>query len=165
MIRECVPPAPDQTFPTKVITQSLTPFPHPRGHQANNLKGVFLSFSHFLRKTLAFFQRFGDFGFCREGYFFALYNNLPPQIKNCDSSSQPMILLVMTAFDVKILFSQKKLHTLQRPRMKRCLLEYMRGARCVLSHFGQVQLFATTWTIAHQAPLSMDFSGQGYWSG
>ena len=33
---------------------------------------------------------------------------------------------------------------------------------CVLSH---VQLFATLWTIAHQAPLSMEFSRQEYWSG
>ena len=31
-----------------------------------------------------------------------------------------------------------------------------------LSH---VQLFATPWTIAHQAPLSMGFSRQEYWSG
>ena len=28
-----------------------------------------------------------------------------------------------------------------------------------------VQLFATPWTIAHQAPLSMEFSRQEYWSG
>ena len=26
-------------------------------------------------------------------------------------------------------------------------------------------LFATPWTAAHQAPLSMRFSRQGYWSG
>ena len=25
--------------------------------------------------------------------------------------------------------------------------------------------FATTWTVAHQAPLSMGFPGQEYWSG
>ena len=31
-----------------------------------------------------------------------------------------------------------------------------------LSH---VQLFATPWTVAHQAPLSMGFSRQEYWSG
>ena len=28
-----------------------------------------------------------------------------------------------------------------------------------------VQLFATPWTVAHQAPLSMQFSRQEYWSG
>ena len=36
---------------------------------------------------------------------------------------------------------------------------------CVLSHFSHVQLFATLWTVAHQAPLSMEFSKQVYWSG
>ena len=33
---------------------------------------------------------------------------------------------------------------------------------CVLSC---VQLFATPWTVAHQTPLSMEFSRQEYWSG
>ena len=32
---------------------------------------------------------------------------------------------------------------------------------CMLS---RVQLFATPWAIAHQAPLSMEFSRQEYWS-
>ena len=36
---------------------------------------------------------------------------------------------------------------------------------CVLSPFSHVQLFATLWTVAHQAPLSMGFSWQEYWSG
>ena len=36
---------------------------------------------------------------------------------------------------------------------------------CVHSHFSCVQLFATLWTVAHQAPLSMGFSRQEYWSG
>ena len=35
----------------------------------------------------------------------------------------------------------------------------------VLSCFSHVQLFATLWTIVHQAPLSMGFSRQEYWSG
>ena len=33
---------------------------------------------------------------------------------------------------------------------------------CLLSHFSCVQLFATVWTIACQAPLSMGFSRQEY---
>ena len=36
---------------------------------------------------------------------------------------------------------------------------------CVLSSFNQVQLFATPWTVAHQAPLSLGFSRQEYWGG
>ena len=35
----------------------------------------------------------------------------------------------------------------------------------VLSHFYRVGFFATQWTIAHQAPLSMGFSRQEYCSG
>ena len=31
--------------------------------------------------------------------------------------------------------------------------------------FSRVQLFVTPWTVAHQAPLSMEFSQQAYWSG
>ena len=31
--------------------------------------------------------------------------------------------------------------------------------------FNCVRLFVTPWTVAHQAPLSMEFSGQEYWSG
>ena len=36
---------------------------------------------------------------------------------------------------------------------------------CVLSPFSCVQLLVTLWTVAHQAPLSMGFSRQEYWSG
>ena len=41
---------------------------------------------------------------------------------------------------------------------------YLRNVlyRQSLSHVG---LFATPWTVAHQAPLSMGFSRQEYWSG
>ena len=35
----------------------------------------------------------------------------------------------------------------------------------VLNHFSHVLLFATLWTVARQAPLSMGFSRQNYWSG
>ena len=36
---------------------------------------------------------------------------------------------------------------------------------CVLCHVSRVQLFAILWTVTHQAPLSMGFSRQEYWSG
>ena len=36
---------------------------------------------------------------------------------------------------------------------------------CVLSRFSRVRLCATLWTVALQAPLSMGFSFQEYWSG
>ena len=36
---------------------------------------------------------------------------------------------------------------------------------CMLSCFSQAILFVTLWTVARQAPLSMAFSRQEYWSG
>ena len=36
---------------------------------------------------------------------------------------------------------------------------------CMLSCFCLVWIFATLWTVAHQAPLSIGFSRQEYWSG
>ena len=39
----------------------------------------------------------------------------------------------------------------------------MRGY--MLSCFSHVQLFVTLWIVAHQAPLSMEFSKQEHWSG
>ena len=36
---------------------------------------------------------------------------------------------------------------------------------CVPSRFSRVQLFANVWTVTCQAPLSMGFSRQEYWSG
>ena len=35
----------------------------------------------------------------------------------------------------------------------------------VMELLSRVQLFVTPWTVAHQAPLSMGFSRQEYWSG
>ena len=35
----------------------------------------------------------------------------------------------------------------------------------LLCHFSRVRLCATPYTAAHQAPLSMGFSRQEYWSG
>ena len=35
----------------------------------------------------------------------------------------------------------------------------------LLSHFSCVRLLATPWTAAYQAPQSMGFSRQEYWSG
>ena len=34
-----------------------------------------------------------------------------------------------------------------------------------MSSLSHVRLFATSWIIAHQAPLSVEFSRQAYWSG
>ena len=41
---------------------------------------------------------------------------------------------------------------------------YYRVCVCILSCVSRVQLFATPWTVACQAPLSKGFSRQEYWS-
>ena len=46
----------------------------------------------------------------------------------------------------------------------RLLSHWVCGA-CVLNCFSSVQPFVTLWIVAHQAPLPMRFSRQGYWSG
>ena len=35
----------------------------------------------------------------------------------------------------------------------------------LVKSLSRIQLFATSWTVAHQAPPSMEFSRQEYWSG
>ena len=35
----------------------------------------------------------------------------------------------------------------------------------LLNHFSSVRLFVTPWMVVHQAPLSLGFSQQEYWSG
>ena len=34
----------------------------------------------------------------------------------------------------------------------------------MIGHFSRVQLYVTVWTVACQAPLSMEFSRQEHWS-
>ena len=36
---------------------------------------------------------------------------------------------------------------------------------CACESLNHVQLFPIPWTVGHQAPLSMEFSRQEYWSG
>ena len=46
-----------------------------------------------------------------------------------------------------------------------CLVEYVCPLMQLACMLSCIQLFATPWTIAHQAPLSLEFSRQEYWSG
>ena len=48
---------------------------------------------------------------------------------------------------------------------KRESIKQVKCYTCMLSLFSRVGLFATLWTVALQAPLSMGFSRQEYWSG
>ena len=52
------------------------------------------------------------------------------------------------------------------PRPLRHFFQAQRRAKhCVLSYLSHVRLFVTLLTAAHQAPLSVGFSRQAYWSG
>ena len=44
-------------------------------------------------------------------------------------------------------------------------MKHLTTCACVLSRFTHVRLFVTLWTVACQAPLSMGFCKQEYWSG
>ena len=46
-----------------------------------------------------------------------------------------------------------------------CYLLYAESSKVKVKLFSRVRLFATPWTVACQAPLSMGFSRQEYWSG
>ena len=46
-----------------------------------------------------------------------------------------------------------------------CVLYIIQHVTCMLSCFSHVQVFATLWIVVHQAPLSVVFSQQEYWSG
>ena len=45
-----------------------------------------------------------------------------------------------------------------------CTAYFLSSTYFVLSRVSRVQLFVTPWTVAHQAPRSMGFSRQEYWS-
>ena len=44
-------------------------------------------------------------------------------------------------------------------------VSHLLSTYCVAQSLSRIQLFATPWTVAHQAPLSMGFPRQEYWSG
>ena len=67
--------------------------------------------------------------------------------------------------------SQQSSLALQSENIKSLVLSLFYGATltsmrdCTISRFSHVWLFVTLWNVAFQAPLSMGFSRQKYWSG
>ena len=57
------------------------------------------------------------------------------------------------------------IHGVEKNRTRLSDFHRLSVCACMLSHFRCVWLYATLWTVAGQAPLSMGFSMQGYWSG
>ena len=53
----------------------------------------------------------------------------------------------------------------EKTELKNCIiLQSCYPVTYMLSRFSCISLFATLWTLAHQAPLFMGFSRQEYWS-
>ena len=48
--------------------------------------------------------------------------------------------------------------------MRACIYIYIFISACMLGHFSCVQLLVTLWAVAREAPVSMGFSRQVYWS-
>ena len=44
-------------------------------------------------------------------------------------------------------------------------LAFVKQVKVKVKSLSRVRLFVTPWTVAHQAPPSMEFSRQEYWSG
>ena len=66
----------------------------------------------------------------------------------------------------KISLCVRGLHTpATSQRMRYDTIKDNGSAGNVLSHSSPIRLFATPWTVAPQAPLSVEFSRQEYWSG
>ena len=61
-------------------------------------------------------------------------------------------------------YINNSLHIHMLPHNLTNLFPYNHMHVWVLSHYSCVWLLVTPWTVAHQAPLSMGFSRQEYWS-
>ena len=74
------------------------------------------------------------------------------------------IFLLLIKHNFNNLLSNWKLQSIVFSNI--CFRNYLHVLCCaVLSRFSRFRLFSTPWTVAHQAPLSMGFSRQEYWSG
>ena len=90
----------------------------------------------------------------------------------CTSHFLPWVEILVVLWDlIKALVSLevspitilKSLHTHQLSAFS-FEFSYKFDHACLLSHFSHVQLFVILWTVALQAPLSMGFFRQDYWS-
>ena len=95
-------------------------------------------------------------------------SQIHPQSSNSDYS---LILFISETIGNKIMWnlwiSFPSLWHQRKSILNSFLCKLVLWHRCVrvLNFFSHVLLFATLWTAAHQAPLSMGFSKPEYWSG
>ena len=72
-------------------------------------------------------------------------------------SSIPPLFLLPSGAPLSLRVTSISCKSYSKPTFLSCV--------CALSRFSRVPLFVTLWTVALQAPLSMGFSRQEYWSG
>ena len=87
------------------------------------------------------------------------------------STGHPSIPLLITHFQIKktaklcFLLMRCNYSPFNQNHCNLLLKRVYQVCACILSCFSHIQLFMTLCTVAHQAPLSMGFSRQEYWSG
>ena len=101
-------------------------------------------------------------------------SGLKSKVHSDDRAAHPSTLALSPMYRSDRLSPRSEDHALERPIMsphqpqsgalppsrKHSALRY-----ATLSHFSRVRLCVTPWSAAHQAPPSMGFSRQEYWSG
>ena len=75
-----------------------------------------------------------------------------------------MVILHLTFWEKAKLFP-KWLHQFIVPSARYEYSDFSTPLKVKVKSLSHVRLFATPWTVAYQAPLSMGFSRQEYWSG
>ena len=92
----------------------------------------------------------------------------PPSIYGRPSTLSRCLHLIKVGWGQESLEFLRDISTTQRVKQQghHHSLSYSMGTLvCMLSRFSHIWLFETPWTVAWQAPLSMRFSRQEYWSG
>ena len=80
-------------------------------------------------------------------------------------NSQLLLLNISFLFD-SLVFHIKEINCKVLTYHGLLKTKFMKGLSvCMLSCFTHIRLFVNQWTVAHQAPLSMGLSRQGYWCG
>ena len=117
-----------------------------------------------VRKTDCMYQDFkGDFWALNFASYSSMHSMIYDNIINCRVrfSSLDLERVLYSRFSGSHFGS---IDLLSLVILEFLILNFSRHA-CMLSHFSYVWLFATLWTVTHQAPLSMGFCRQEYWSG
>ena len=74
-------------------------------------------------------------------------------------------ICILKTVSLLLKFKRKETDNIQINKWAYKTLQVVVKALCMLSSSSHVWFFATPWTVACQAPLSMEFSRQEYWSG